>query len=205
MYYAVRRTLAFASASLVACILLVSITYGVKSFWTYFTNWSLFLQFTTYVSVLDDCSSRQILVDVGILAAWTVALSYSIVVAISPETLENLYAAYGVAPFWIGNSALHYIPPILLSASVVPLRASPKKRALATITLVSLIVIYNASHNTKDVYDTDVLTRVQGTLCMAAGACILVFVVFDFRRCIKALVPPGLQIEAEKDQNHAPR
>ena len=190
MRYVVRRNLAFASASLVACILLVSITYGVKSFWTYFTNWGLFLQYSSYVSVLDNPHRRQILVDVGILVSWTVAVSYSIIVAISPKTLRNLYDAYGEAPFWLGNAALHYIPPILMSASIIPVGGSPKKRAAAAFTLAVLITTYNLSHDTKDVYDTDVLTRTQGTLCMVAAAFILVFVVFNFHRCIKALVPP---------------
>lgn len=190
MRYAVRRNLAFASATLVACILLVSITYGVKSFWTYFTNWGLFLQYSAYVSVLNNPRKRQVLVDVGILISWTVAVSYSIVVAISPKTLEDLYEAYGEAPFWLGNAALHYIPPILISASIIPVGGSLKKRATAAFALAALITTYNLSHDTKEVYDTDVLTRAQGTLCMVAAAFILVFVVFNFHRCIKALLPP---------------
>ena len=189
MRYVVRRSLAFASASLTASILLVSITYGVRSFWTYFTNWGLFLQYAAYVSALDNPRSRQILVDVGILAAWTVAVSYSIVVIISPATLQDLYEAYGEAPFWLGNAALHYIPPILISASIIPVRGSTKKRALAALTVVLLIVIYNLSHDARTVYDTDVLGRLEGTICMVSVALILVFIVFNFHRCIKALLP----------------
>ena len=190
MHYAVRRTLAFSSASLVVSILLVSITYGVRSFWTYFTNWGLFLQYTAYVSVLQNPKSRQILVDVGILAAWTVAVSYSVVVIISPSTLRNLYEAYGEAPFWLGNIALHYAPPILISISIVPVSGSMKKRALAALAVVLLIVAYNLSHDARTVYDTDALGRLEGTLCMVSVALILVFVVFNFHRYIKALVPP---------------
>ena len=190
MRYAVRRNFAFASASLVACILLVSITYGVKSFWTYFTNWGLFLQYAAYVSVLENNISRQILVDMGILAAWTVAVSYSVVVAISPKTLRDLYEAYGEAPFWAGNAALHYVPPILISIAIIPLEGSIRKRAMAVALLTTLIVVYNLSHDARTVYDTDVLTRTQGTLCMVSAVLILVFVVFKFHECIKALVPP---------------
>jgi hypothetical protein len=66
-----------------------------------------------YVSVLDDAQERTILLDLGVLISWTVAVSYSVVIGISNETLEVLHEKYGMAQFWMGNGILHYLPPFL--------------------------------------------------------------------------------------------
>tara|TARA_A100001011_G_scaffold395598_1_gene491076 strand:- start:335 stop:919 length:585 start_codon:yes stop_codon:yes gene_type:complete len=189
MRYAVRRKTAFASASVVLTILLVSITYATKNMWTYFTNWGLAIQYAAYVSVLDSAVSRQWLVDSGILVAWTVAVCYSVVIAISHETRDTLYKEYGAFPFWFGNSVLHYIPPLLISVSIIPLRGSTQKRFYCAVGLSALIVVYNLVHDTEDVYDSDVFPRTLGTFFMVSAVFVLVFVVFNFHKCINVLIP----------------
>mgnify|MGYP001275259526 CR=1 FL=1 len=187
MKYGVRRTPAFTSASLVLVILLVSITYSARSLWTYFTNWGLSLQFAAYVSVLDDSTSRQHLVDAGILVSWTVAVSYSVVIAISHETRDHLYALYGADVFWLGNIVLHYLPPLLISVCVDPTQGSFWVHIQSAVIVSFLVIVYNLSHDTEDVYDSDVLSRTEGALYMVLACFVLVFVVFNFHVYIKAL------------------
>ena len=109
-----RRGLAYKSALFILLLLTVNSAYEPKSLWKFFTSWNLSLQYLAYISVLDDPTKRVVFLDVAALSAWMVAISYSVVIGISGETLHTMHELYGVVPFWAGNGLLHYIPPFLL-------------------------------------------------------------------------------------------
>ena len=176
----VRRNVAYFSALLVLLLLTSSIAYEPKSLWTYFTNWNLAIQYCALVSALDDPTKRIILLDLASLIAWTVAVSYSVVVGISVSTLKTMHKLYGIVPFWIGNSLLHYIPPFLFSASIRTEVNSFESRFLSLVTLLILIGLYTVWHDTHDVYLTDVLERYEGMGYMMLAAVGLTPLVLDF-------------------------
>lgn len=176
----VRRTAAFYSGLFILFLLLSSIAYEPKGLWTYFTNWGLTLQYLALVSVLESPARRRVLVDLGILVSWTVAVAYSVVVGISDNTRKTLYKEYGEMPFWAANVLIHYIPPFLMAYSIRSAHSQYALRAATTTILAVLIILYTASHDTKDIYFSDKIGRWDGAWLMIVAAALLNAIVYDY-------------------------
>ena len=143
----IRRDWVYLGGLLVLLLLTSSLAYETKSLWTYFTNWNLAIQYFAYVSVLDEPNKRLVLLDLGALIAWTVAVSYSVVVGMSVTTLRTMHELYGIVPFWIGNALLHYIPPLWYSASIRTESDKLEPRIISLVILLVLIVLYTGAYS----------------------------------------------------------
>lgn len=131
------------------------------------------MQYISYISVLDDNTKRQYLVDLGTLIVWTVAVSYTIILIVSHRALDKLYNIYGFWPFWLGNFVLHYLPAIINTAAVRSPLQSVRERAGVFVALACLIIVYNVTHDTSKVYFSDVIEPMAGMGYMIAAAFVL--------------------------------
>lgn len=86
------------------------------------TNWNLVVLFV-YFS-LNFGVSADILAEIGITQiaftiVWTIAMGITIVTATDSTIMDEACEQYGCAVAWLGNTVIHYIPPILVTIHVL--------------------------------------------------------------------------------------
>ena len=101
---------AIGAVYLITGILTTSVASNIQSIGTYFTNWSLLIQLAAYFSFIRDFRKNIWLYDLSAVLVWTVAISFSLVTAISDTLRNDMYELYGFWGFWFGNFIIHYLP-----------------------------------------------------------------------------------------------
>ena len=101
---------AIGAVYLITGIVTTSVASNIQSLGTYFTNWSLLIQLAAYFSFIRDYKKNIWLYDLSAVLVWTVAISFSLVTAISNTLRNDMYELYGFWGFWFGNFIIHYLP-----------------------------------------------------------------------------------------------
>lgn len=160
------------------------------------------MQYISYICALEDPDRFRFWIELGALIVWTVAVAYTIVIITSQSALPLLYELwvgvgwrarvllcscicalfdiadfrfhrYGFWPFWAGNILLHYLPAVVYTFAIrSPLRAIGERLVVFAV-LALLIIFYNLTHDTHEVYHNDTIAQYDGMGYMILAAFVL--------------------------------